>query len=79
MVGPTYNELDFGVSKAWKLTERAGLQFRADMFNILNHPNFNLPANQLYTNQFVGSVKLEPAQWTEVEQRVKKELPSMRG
>jgi len=37
------------------------------------------PANQLYTNQFVGSVKLEPAQWTEVEQRVKKELPSMRA
>ena len=37
------------------------------------------PANQLYTNQFVGLVKLTPAEWSEVEQRVKKELPSMRG
>jgi NitT/TauT family transport system substrate-binding protein len=37
------------------------------------------PAKELYTNQFVGSVKLTPAEWTEVEQRVKKELPSMRG
>ncbi len=57
VVGPGYNELDFGVSKSWKLTERAGLQFRADMFNILNHPNFNLPANQLYTPgaQFVNA------------------------
>ena len=49
--------MDFGVSKSWKLTERAGLQFRADMFNILNHPNFNLPANQLYTPgaQFINA------------------------
>jgi NitT/TauT family transport system substrate-binding protein len=37
------------------------------------------PAKELYTNQFVGTVKLTPAEWTEVEQRVKKELPSMRG
>jgi len=37
------------------------------------------PAKELYTNQFVGSVKLTPAEWAAVEQRVKKELPSMRG
>jgi NitT/TauT family transport system substrate-binding protein len=37
------------------------------------------PAKELYTNQFVGSVKLTPSEWSEVEQRVKKELPSMRG
>ncbi len=57
VVGPGYNELDFGASKAWKVTERVGLQFRADFFNILNHPNFNLPANQLYTPgaQFVDA------------------------
>jgi hypothetical protein len=55
--GPGFNELDFGISKAWKLSERYGLQFRADMFNLLNHPNFNLPANQLYTPgaQFINS------------------------
>jgi hypothetical protein len=33
----------------------------------------------LYTNQFVGSVKLSDAEWTAVEQRVRKTLPSMRG
>jgi hypothetical protein len=37
------------------------------------------PADKLFTDQFVGSVKLTSAEWTEVEQRVKKELPSMRG
>src|SRR5262249_27863639 len=30
------------------------------------------PAKELYTNQFVGSVKLTPAEWAAVEQRVKK-------
>ena len=37
------------------------------------------PANQLYTNQFVGSVNLTSEEWIAVEDRVKKELPSMRG
>jgi NitT/TauT family transport system substrate-binding protein len=37
------------------------------------------PADQLYTDQFVGSVTLTPDQWTEVEARVKKELPSTVG
>lgn len=37
------------------------------------------PLDKLYTNQFVGSVKLTPASWTSVEARVKKALPSMLG
>lgn len=37
------------------------------------------PEDQLYTNQFVGQVQLTPAEWTAVEQRVPKELPSLRG
>jgi len=37
------------------------------------------PADQLFTNRFVGSVKLGDAEWSEVEQRVRSTLPSMRG
>ncbi len=37
------------------------------------------PASQLYTDKFVGSVKMTPEEWAAVEQRVPKELPSMRG
>ena len=29
--------------KAFKLSERYSMQFRAEFFNILNHPNFNAP------------------------------------
>lgn len=34
---------DFSVAKNWKFTERFGAQFRAEFFNILNHPNFANP------------------------------------
>ena len=37
------------------------------------------PADKLYTNQFVGSVKLSDAEWTSVEQRVRSSLPAMKG
>jgi hypothetical protein len=44
--GPAFKELNFSIFKDTHLTERAVLQFRADFFNIFNHPNFanpNLP------------------------------------
>ena len=32
---------DFSVSKVWKLNDRLKMQFRGEVFNILNHPNFD--------------------------------------
>ncbi|MBZ5702800.1 MAG: carboxypeptidase regulatory-like domain-containing protein [Acidobacteriia bacterium] len=46
--GPAFKQMDFGIGKDFTLTERIGLRFRTDMFNVLNHPNFGLPFNQLY-------------------------------
>lgn len=43
--GPGYWNLDLGVSKNFDLTERLKLQFRAEAFNALNHPNFDNPVN----------------------------------
>src|SRR5215472_4891878 len=34
---------DFSVAKDWRFTERFRAQFRAEFFNILNHPNFANP------------------------------------
>ena len=43
--GPDFWNLDSGLLKNFKLTERFNIQFRAEAFNILNHPNFNNPRN----------------------------------
>jgi len=39
--GPGYAEMDMGVTKSFRLTERAKLQFRATVFNVFNSVNFN--------------------------------------
>jgi hypothetical protein len=39
---PYYN-LDLGIAKNFNLTERFKLDFRMEMFNALNHPNFDNP------------------------------------
>jgi carboxypeptidase family protein/TonB-dependent receptor-like protein len=41
--GPDLVNFDFSAYKTFALSERFGLVFRAEFFNIFNHPNFNLP------------------------------------
>jgi outer membrane receptor protein involved in Fe transport len=41
--GPTFKQWDFAIYKNTQITERLGMQLRAEFFNILNHPNFSNP------------------------------------
>jgi len=43
MVGPGYAETDISVTKNTRVNEKMTLQFRAEIFNIFNHPNFSVP------------------------------------
>jgi hypothetical protein len=36
-------QVDFSIARKFPITERLNLQFRADAFNLLNHPNFTNP------------------------------------
>lgn len=56
VVGPGFMQWDMSFGKKFQIGERSSLQFRAEIFNFLNHPNFGLPANQLYvpTPQFAS-------------------------
>jgi hypothetical protein len=49
-----FHNLDMSVSKSWKFKERLTTQFRAEFFNITNHPNFANPFGGT-TGQGVGS------------------------
>ncbi len=40
---PSYWNVDFGFIKTFQLTERFKLQLRTELFNALNHPNFDNP------------------------------------
>jgi hypothetical protein len=57
LVGPAFNNVDFSTSKNFRVTEGTRLQFRGEIFNILNHPNFGQPNTQWDTALFgtVGS------------------------
>jgi hypothetical protein len=38
--GPRFKQWDANLIKTTKLTERMNLQFRWEVFNVINHPNF---------------------------------------
>jgi len=40
--GPAFRNWDFSLSKVWNLSDRFKMQFRAEFFNLLNHPNFDV-------------------------------------
>ncbi len=42
-IGPRLNNTDIALLKDTKIRERLSLQFRAEFFNILNHPNYGAP------------------------------------
>jgi hypothetical protein len=41
--GPNQVNVDFTLGKTFKLGERQNLRFRAEFFNLFNHPQFFLP------------------------------------
>ena len=45
--GPRLAQLDLTLGKKFRVTERANLEFRAEIYNILNHANFAVPASRL--------------------------------
>ena len=45
-------QADIGLQRQFRVTEKVGLRFRAEFFNILNHSNFGNPTNSLASSLF---------------------------
>ena len=52
ITGPGLQNFDLALAKNTKLTEEVRLQFRADTFNVFNHPNFAQPTRTLTSGDF---------------------------
>src|SRR6185312_6630235 len=59
--GPGFFQWDFSGMKNFPLGEKLKLQFRADIFNILNHPNFANPDGGICATGFVAASGDTPA------------------
>jgi hypothetical protein len=54
--GPGTASVDFSALKNFAIYERVHAQFRAEAYNIINHPIFSNPANNINTSNTVGRV-----------------------
>jgi hypothetical protein len=49
LVGPGLETVDFSILKRTSITERVALEFRGEVFNILNRANFGLPNTTVFS------------------------------
>jgi hypothetical protein len=57
--GPGFRQWDFNLNKTTKITERISFQVRFEVFNLLNHPNFN----SIPSSTTISANKLIPANY----------------
>ena len=50
--GPGINNFDFAVFKRTQISEKMGIEFRTEFFNLFNHPYFGMPATGLGAGGF---------------------------
>ena len=55
VIGPPLQEFDLSLQKEVRLTDSVHLIIRMETYNLLNHPNFNIPNRSAFTPNF-GSI-----------------------
>jgi Carboxypeptidase regulatory-like domain/TonB-dependent Receptor Plug Domain len=49
LVGPKFADFDLSLAKITRIKENMSVEFRAEGFNLLNHPTFGLPGQALFS------------------------------
>jgi hypothetical protein len=52
MIGPGLQNVDFNLTKKFKITERVTVTLQGNSFNLFNHTNFELPATNMTSSAF---------------------------
>jgi hypothetical protein len=50
--GPALTNFDTSLTRNFAITEAVRVQFRAESFNVVNHPNFGLPVADMNSPNF---------------------------
>jgi Carboxypeptidase regulatory-like domain/TonB dependent receptor len=56
VIGPGFHRLDFSLFRRFKTSERTALEFRAEVFNLTNTPNFAQPSNTNFASPAFGRI-----------------------
>src|SRR5262249_44080615 len=60
--GPNFTQFDLILNKRFAVTESSRIEFRAEFFNIFNHPNFANPPSTLNNALGTGTNQIQPGQ-----------------
>jgi hypothetical protein len=55
VIGPGFANIDFGLAKTWQFPRASQLEFRWEIFNLLNRTNFDLP-NRIFGSPNFGRI-----------------------
>jgi hypothetical protein len=61
VLGPGYSDVDFSIQQDTRINETVKLKFRAEAFNLFNHPNFDTPNRIAFTPSFGRIFSAEPS------------------
>ncbi len=68
--GPSWKNVDMTLAKSFKVSERWSTEVRGEFFNVINHPNFDIPGHMLGNADFGVISSAEPARTVQLALRV---------
>ncbi len=70
MTGPGFQNVDFNVTKTFRIVENVRLQLQGNFFNLFNHPNFGNPGFNLSSGTFGRSTSAYAPRITQLAARL---------